>query len=152
MIRTAPSVHLKGHNGVVPIQDGVARPGQVVPRYYFGSTAGCTTVLIPSGYPKSLEGHLMQVDQRLRLSDPEVGDELEFTFGWSADGRFWVLFGLDTSDPEDIRKMNEFPRMLRACAEGDTSVTGENPFHRSQAEVAYLEMRRAYALTEKAIK
>lgn len=143
-----PAIHMPSVMGAIPIQDGITNPNQVVPKYYFGAPRGTTSLLIPSTYPKNLAGPVVEITQRLRLSDPTIGDELEFTFGWSPDGRFWVLFGLlPWSNPEDVRKMEEFPRMLRACAEGDTLVGGDSPSAKNQNEAAYLDMRRAYKLT-----
>jgi len=155
----APSVHVAPHGGLIPIQTGIVNPSAVASRYYFGSTDGATHVSIPEDYPRSLGGSLCWIPEPpmfgpadgckrlLRLSDPLVGADLEFTFGWSADGRFWVLFGLDPlNKPEDVRKMSEFPRMLRALAEGDTLVGGDSPGLKKRADLAYTDMRRAYYL------
>ena len=152
------AVHTKGPHGLIPIQTGIVNPNERAPRYYFGSTDGATHVSIPSDYPRSMGGTLCWIPEPpmfggdgiqrlLRLSDPLVGKDLEFTFGWSVDGRFWVLFGLDPlNKPEDVRKMSEFPRMLRALAEGDTLVGGNDPSHKNRASLAYSDMRRAYNL------
>lgn len=136
-----------------------AEPGNRTPeqrRWMWGCSRSTTLVQVPKGYPRRLDGPVWNVEPKLRLSSSmdvaagrkDVGTELLFTFGWSADGRHWVLFGYDETNPADIRMMKEFPGLLRGAVEDpELTIVGEGP-EASLARVALDDMRRVWKALE----
>lgn len=135
--------------GLFPIVTTYTDPTKPRGRYLWGATKGTTKIRIPLGYPTTVSGPEEAVVPLLTLSDDQSGDALRFSFGWTSDGRHWVLFDVNPYDnEEDRRRMAAFPRMLSACATGDTNVTGDDPIHLRRSRSLYDKMRAAYNLTE----
>ena len=105
-------------------------------RYLHMADVGVTQVGIPETWPRG-----MQQDVRRTCTYP-VSPEIEwfegtlvFQFGWSSDGRHWVLFGLDAMNERDLALAKEFPRILRAVVEGD--FTSSDTFDLTRLRRAY---------------
>jgi len=136
-----------------------AEPGNRTPverRWMWGATASTTMVQVPKHYPRRLDGPVWNVEPRLRLSTSYLGattttpdsTNATFQFGWSEDGRHWILFGYDETDMADIKMMKEFPALLRAAVEDPgLVVVGDGP-EAMLTRAALDDMRRAWKALE----
>lgn len=143
----------------IPITPSTLAEGQREERRYLWATSGDAAELrIPAGYPRRLDGPVWTVRQKLTLAwapdalvvpgepEPTPDPALTFKFGWSDDGRHWVLFGgVNPEDPEDQRRMREFPIMLRnLTTDPGVVLTGQVPLTRKYLS----EMKAAWAASD----
>ena len=95
-----------------------------------------TSIGIPIDYPNMNPGSAAVYNVSPRLEWAHTADPtLVYKFGWSRDGRHWVLFGFDAV--RDHAMIKEFPAVLAAIVSGDCIETGED----------LSPLRRAWALT-----
>jgi hypothetical protein len=92
-------------------------------RYFWTAGGDVTSYFIALNYPHAIGAPFYPPVQPVITLTDQSGD-LTFTFGWTDDGKHWVLFGVNDLLLEDARKIAEFPRLLRAFIEDDNI---ENP-------------------------
>lgn len=95
-----------------------------------------TSIGIPIDYPNMSPGSAAVYSVSPRLEWAHTADPtLVYKFGWSKDGRHWVLFGFDAV--RDHAMIKEFPAVLAAIVAGDCTAPG----------VDLSPLRRAWSLT-----
>jgi hypothetical protein len=147
----------------IPIIDPVLREHPRVHRRNLWAVSGTTTLFcIPKAWPKHLHGEEYRVKARLQVTDSvnvamcptdkkiSRTSTLTYHFGWTEDGRHWVLFGADPDSEEGKRHMNEFPNVLRGIIREAPSIPLENiePMVGSKIRRDYEDMRRAWLASE----
>lgn len=95
-----------------------------------------TSIGIPIDYPNMNPGSAAVYSVSPLLEWAHTADPtLVYKFGWSRDGRHWVLFGFDAV--RDHAMIKEFPAVLAAIVAGDCTAPG----------VDLSSLRRVWSLT-----